>query len=183
MSKNRVEKRRWLLGIFVLTGVILGMASGLGACKPKPTEVTLPFETIEQKEWAGTDKPYESREPTLIIVSRLEEVDNLNGLISDEAMIKLQALDYDEYFALVAFQGWKPSTGYSIQVNRISRLGNTVNIYTQLHEPTPDEAKADEVTSPYHLVQVQKSGSWGQVITFNLIGGETSIVSLFHTIP
>lgn len=162
---------------------MFGIAFGLGACKTKPEETDLPFETFEQKEWAGTDKPYESREPGLIVISRLEEVDSLKGLVNDEAKSKLQALDYSRYFAVLVLQGWKPTTGYKANVKRITRIENTVNIYAQFLEPKPDEEKAPEVTSPYHLVQVQKSGKWGQDITFNLFAGETLVISLSHAIP
>lgn len=183
MLKKHMKNWRSFLSIFILGSVIAGAASVLGACKSKPEEVTLPFDTIEQKEWAGTGQFYESREPGLIVVSRPEEVENLGGIITEEAKAKLQALDYSNYFVLLILQGWKPTTGYKPNIDRITRLENTVNIYAQFQEPKPDEKKADAVTSPYQLVQVQKGGSWGQGVTFNLIVDEASVVSLSHAIP
>lgn len=182
MLKTHIPNQYLLFRILFLTSMIFGMAFGLSTCNTKPEETDLPFETIEQKEWAGTGKSYEAREPGLMVISQSEETDNL-GIITDEAVQKLQVLDYGDYFAFVAFQGWKPNGGYSIQVNRVSRIGNSVNIYAQFHEPRPDEEKTDEITSPYHLMIVQKTGNWGQEVTFNLLDGETVVVSLSHFIP
>lgn len=183
MQNKQKRKNLSFYNIILLVSTAFSVTFGLGACNPKPEEIALPFETFEQKEWAGTDKPYESREPNLIIVSRLEEVDNLNGLITDEAKAKLQAVDYSSYFALLVLQGWKPTTGYKASINRITRIENTVNIYAEFLEPEPDKAVSPAVTSPYQLVKVQKAGSWGQDVTFNLIVGEKSLVSLSHVIP
>jgi hypothetical protein len=183
MPKKFVENQNRLLGIFVLAGVILGMAFGLGTCNTKPEETDLPFETIGQKEWVGTGKPYESREPNLIIISRLEEVDHLNGWITDEAKNKLLAVDYSGYFALLVLRGQEPTTGYKININHIARIENIVNIYAEFLEPEPDKATAQVITSPYHLVKVQKTGSWGQDITFNLFAGERLVISLSRAIP
>lgn len=156
---------------------------GLSSCNPKPEEIALPFETIEQKEWAGTEKPYESREPNLMIVSRLEEVDNLSGLITDEAKTQLQTVDYSNYFALLVLQGWKPNTGYKVTITHIARIENDVNIYAEFIEPEPDTAVSPAVTSPYHLVKVQKVGNWGQKVTFNLVSSNKPVISFTHKVP
>jgi hypothetical protein len=68
-------------------------------------------------------------------------------------------------------------------VNRVTREGNTVNVYTQFSEPGPDEGKADIVTSPYHLIKVQKNGSWGKEILFNLVNDDTVVDSISHYVP
>ena len=173
---------RFALAI-ILASIILGLSFGLGACKLKPTEDTLPFETIGQKEWSGTGKPYELREPNLVIISRPEEVDHLNGWITEDARNKLLAVDYSDYFALLVLQGLKPSTDYKVSINRITRIESIVNIYVEFLEPEPNKSVGAMETSPYHLVKVQKTGSWGQEITFNLFAGETFITSLSHAIP
>ena len=182
MPQKIVENWHRLSSILVLASV-LGMLFGLGACNPAPTEATLPFETIEQKELAGTGKPYELREPGLIIISRIDEVNNLNGLITDEAKAKLQAVDYSGYFALLVLQGWKPTMGYKVSIDHIARIENTVNIYAEFLEPEPDKEISPAETSPYHLVKVQKTGNWDQDITFNLFAGERLMISLSRAIP
>lgn len=165
----------------VLVCVALNVAFGLVACKPQETD--LPFEMIEQKESAGTGKLYENREPRLIVISRPEEASNLNEWIADETNKKLQEVDYDQHFALAVFQGWKPSAGYSVEVKRVTQLGNTVNVYVQFHEPKPDEGKADIETSPYQLVKVQKGETMGREFTLNLLADKAVIFSFSYVIP
>ncbi len=179
MSKKHTQ----LCLSILFAGVVFGTIFGPSACKPQPEETNLSFETIEQKERADTGQFHEAREPKLMVVSRLEEVDSLNGLVTEEAKGKLQMLDYSQYFVLLVLQGWKPTTGYKVDVDRIIRLGNTVNIYAQFQEPKPGVKKASAITSPYHLMRVRKMGGWGQDITFNLLVDETIVSSISHVIP
>ena len=188
MQNNQKRKKFLFYNSIMLVSLAFSLAFGLNACKPKSEpkseEIALPFETIEQDVYAGdTGILYDSHEPGMVIISRLEEIDNLDGMVNKAGLRQLQALDYSQYFSLAAFQGKKGSTGYDIQVNHIGRIGNTVNVYAQLHEPPPDKPVGAMETSPYHLVKVQKTGSWGQDITFNLFSGETLVASLSHTIP
>lgn len=183
MQNNQKGNNLSFYNIIMLVSMAFSVTFGLGACNPKPKEVTLPFETIEQTDWAGTEKPYESREPSMIIVSLPEEVDNLSGFISEESKAKLQALDYSSHFAILVLQGWKPTTGYKVNVVRVSRLKDIVNVYADFVEPKPNEEKGNLVTSPYHLIQIPKTERWGQDITFTLVVSETTVISLSHNIP
>lgn len=167
--------------LFLCTLGILVALAGLSACQPK--EIGLPFETIEQRDASGTGQVYEDKPPDLIVVTTPEEVANLDALVTPEAQARLQSLNYDAYFVIAVFQGRKPTTGYEIQIERITRRGNIVAIHTRFQEPKPDEAKGDEVTSPYHLVRVQKTETWGQLITFNLVVGNVVVASLSHHVP
>jgi len=180
MSNILAKNHGHLLWAIIVTGLV-GTALMITSCKPQ--ERDLPFETIEQKEWAGTGQSYEAREPGLMIISRLQDITSLDKLVTDGAMTKLKELDYDNCFVLVVFQGWKPTTGYRVQIDRTTRTGKMINIYTQFLEPKPEEAKADAITSPYHLVQVQKTGEWGQEISFQVIVNETIVSSLAYFIP
>ena len=151
------------------------------SCQSQETD--LPFETIEQKLKADLGPPYEGREPGLMVIARPEEVANLNDWVTEDAKARLQTLDYDAYFGLIVFQGWKPTFGYGIQVERIASLEDEVTVLVQLKEPRPDEEKADTVTSPYHLVQVQRVGAWARDVTFNMVAEGAIIVSVSHNVP
>jgi len=153
------------------------------ACSVPTKAVDLTFRSVEQSGSVVSVNLYEAKGPELKIIAQLAEVDSLDRLITDDARQKLLALDYNRYFALAAFFGLQPTTGYSIQVNRVSRIGNTVSVYALLDIPGTDEAKANEVTSPYHLVIVQKDGSWGKAISFALIANHMLFFSVSHDIP
>ncbi len=166
---------------FMIFLSVLAISLGLSACQPK--EVDLLFETIERRDASGTGQVYQDRQPGLIVIATPEEAASLGALVTSESQAQLQNLNYNTYFAIAIFQGRKPTTRYSVQIERITRKGNMVTIHALFKEPQPSEAKGDEVTSPYHLVQVQKVGTWGQTITFNLVAGDVIVTSLSHYIP
>jgi hypothetical protein len=168
-----MNKYRYFLWLTIV--VILMM---IAACGPRETE--LPFEMIEQADWGNAGSAYEAKEPALVVVAQPVEADRLDDWITLHAQTYLQNLDYETYFAIVVFQGWKPTSGYNVQIDRIARRGNIINVYVQFREPKPEEAKASEATSPYHLVRVRKVGAWDQDITFNLIVDEVVVTSLSH---
>jgi hypothetical protein len=58
-----------------------------------------------------------------------------------------------------------------------------VNIFVTLHEPKPPEHPGEIVSSPCHVVKVQKIGNWGQEITFNVMTDSQLATSTAHTIP
>jgi hypothetical protein len=166
---------------------LLLTACGRGEIEPTPTptiqalnETPLTFETLEQKDWAGTGQGYEAVEPGLMIISGETDIDKLDELVTNEAKSKLRNLDYENSFALIVFLGERGRGGYDIQIERLARSGKTINIYVQFHEPEPDKGYVDMMTSPYHLVQVQKSGAWDQEFLFQLIVDNT-IVASFQT--
>lgn len=166
---------------YMLFLCVLVTLAGLSACQPK--EINLPFETIEQRDASGTGQIYKDKQPGLIVITTLEKVANLDALVTSEAQARLQSLNYDAYFVIAVFQGWKPTDGYGIQIERITHLGDKVTVFIRLQEPPPDRKKNDIVTSPYHLVQVQKVGTWARDVTFNAILNGTVIASVSHTIP
>lgn len=154
---------------------------GLSACRPK--EIDLPFETIAQGDWGNAGYAYEAHEATLIVITQATEAMELDNWVTLDTQTQLQALDYDAYFAIAVFQGWKATTGYKVQIDRIALLGNVINVHAQFLEPKPEEEKAPEATSPYHLVRVQRAETWDQDITFNLVMDEVVVASLSRHVP
>lgn len=181
MSKLTCIYRPKIYSRYMLLLYVIIVMAGLGACRPK--EIDLPFEAIEQRDASGTGQVYKDEKPGLIVITALEEVANLDALITSEAQARLAGLSYDEYFVIAVFQGRKPTTGYGMRIERITRQGSAVTIYAHFSAPEPDEEKAPEETSPYCLVQVQKYGKWRQSITFNLIVDNAVVASLSQVIP
>lgn len=149
----------------------------------KSQEIDLLFETIEQKLKADLGPPYKGRELAVMIITRPEEIAQLNDWVTEDAKSRLQTLDYDTYFALIVFQGWKPTFGYSIQIERIIRQEEKVLILARLEEPEPDEVVPDTVTSPYHLIQVQKEDTLTQDVVFDVVADGIVVISVSYTIP
>jgi PrcB C-terminal len=167
----------------VLVVLACFVAFGWGAAILISAGAPLPFATVEQRDYSGTGIEYESEAPGMVIISRLEDIESLKGLVSNDSIVQLSNLDYNQYFVLGAFQGRKMSTAYYIKVTYIGSLGDTVNVYANLHEPKPNEAVGATETSPYHLIKVKKGGSWGKDIAFKLFSGDTLVASINHMIP
>jgi hypothetical protein len=146
-----------------------------------PSEVELPFETIEQDiaPWyKGAVPTYESRQPGLTIVTDIRAADQLTGITS-EARARLKALNYDSHFALVIFLGIQSGGHTGIRIERMLRRGDKVFMTTWVGTPVG----TTQVTSPYHLVKVEKKGQWGKNIDFEAVVNKTTIVTTTHYIP
>ncbi len=174
--------------------ILFCLANGLVACTPRLQETATPtvtdeiealsFETIDLQEAPHTGRQqYRSQEPGVVIISQLDDIHIMDGWISIKSVDKLQSTDFDEHFVLAAFYGEKGGTGYNIQVVRVVRIKNTVNIDALFTEPLPDLEIPAVYTSPYHLIKIQKSGAWGEEITFNLYSGEMLVASVIEEIP
>jgi len=146
----------------------------LSACGPR--EIELPFETIEQSNYSLR---YEERKPGLVIIANEDEIDQLTGFVTPRALSQLQELDYDKYFAVVAFLGWHHKVHEGIRIERIIRQNNLLFIHAQVGELTGKDA----ISSPYHIVKVQKVGRWSTIIKFALVVEETTVASQSHYIP
>ncbi len=117
------------------------------------TEVELSFETIENSQ---NGKNYGDKSPGIKIITSSEEVDTLKNLISSEAIESLSKLDYSYYVGIILFHGVRGNGGYQINVNKVMYDGMDMYIYSTFTEPAPDELVTMDVTSPYHIVKIEK---------------------------
>jgi len=73
----------------------------------------------------------------------------LNGIPSQAVD---SSVDFDESMVLVAFQGEKPTGGYSIEITRIDNTKRSVNVYVTEVSPGNDCITTQAVTQPFHIV-------------------------------
>jgi len=148
---KKLKKYRYCLGLTIVV-ILMGMT----ACGPKETELS--FETIEKGDWAGYGdlETVSVLETQVILVTNPQEIAQLKGLVSQEALDQLAELDFGQYFAIAVFRGRQPTSGYDTIIERIARQGDKVVVYTQFWEPSPWYGVASEATSPYHLVRVRR---------------------------
>jgi PrcB C-terminal len=66
---------------------------------------------------------------------------------------------------IAAFQGVKPTGGYSFEVTSIREDGGVVNVYVDMVEPLPGNMVSQAFTSPYDIVKVSRDdlGLTGEV--------------------
>jgi hypothetical protein len=150
-----------LLGPLALA-VLVAVLAGMTACGSRETE--LPFETIEQRDWAGygdleSDSIWKTR---LVLVTSRDGTAQLESMVSPEAMDQLVRLNFERYFAIALFRGRQASSGYDTIIERVARQGDEVVVYAQFWEPSPYYSVLDVATSPYHVIKVRKDDGVGQ---------------------
>jgi len=142
----------------------------------------LPFETIEIAEIPGTGFEYQGLDPNLVIITGKGGIQQLGNTISTTSQSMLETLDFNKYLALVVFQGFKGTTLYGVEVQRITRLRNIVNIYAHFTERDPSIGAGDIVTSPYHIVKIPRQGLKGNIEFILYANGEEAIRQTY-TLP
>lgn len=148
-----------------------------------PDESNLALATIDQYESGGIDSEYNSKTPALVAIIHPEDFTLVDNWMRPEQRKQLQLLDFDKVFVLAVFQGDKPNTGYSVQVERVEYGNGVVSVLTQFNEPDPEMAVGAAETSPYHLVQVLKPTNWSGKITFNLVSKGVVMTSYVTDVP
>ncbi|MBN1136292.1 MAG: hypothetical protein JXM73_06890 [Anaerolineae bacterium] len=146
------------------------------ACRPG--EERLHFETIE-RHYHGAGMLWEAREPGLMILTSWDELGPRDKLFTAQGQASLYDMDWQTSFAVAAFLGWQGSSHEGIWIDRIDRRGTEVSVAAHAGRP----GGLDVVTSPYHLVAVEKEGEWGQEIRFTLYLGGQPVASESHFIP
>lgn len=163
---------------------LLGTLFSTSACELPSRESRMPFETIENRDASGTGQYFEDREPGLMVISSNEDFFKIGQLVTDAAKTRLTTLNLEKYFILLVFQGWKPSGGYVMKIENITRSDQAINVYAQFLEPQEDEGKTDEVSSPYELVQVEKGSlDWNNEFTMNLVVDGEIVFTISQFIP
>jgi hypothetical protein len=171
--RTHLNALKALLPLIVIATLLLGLT----ACKPQ--EIKLSFETIEQVD--ATTKQWEGKEPKLLVIASTQDVEAARPFVTDEALAALQKMDYTTHFAVLAFRGLQTSSHEGFKVEQIGRQGNEVLLYAQPGANGPDAV----MTSPYHLIEVNKEGQWGGNFTFNLYFDQAgaAAASTTHHVP
>ena len=165
---------------------LLGVAWLLSACNtlnpqltPTPLITDIPFETIEREERVS-GRLYEEKDPKIVVVPNAEMLSTLEGTISNEAKEALLVLDYERYFGVVVYRGLQTSLGYEVTVNKVElQQDGSVIIYASFQIPKPDEPVASILSSPLHIIQVEKRGLHGEtkfsLVVDGAVGFSTSV--------
>jgi len=139
---------RWRI---ILIIAMLGLFTG---CAEKSKDIA--FETVEK----GQYKFYEIKNMEFMVIISQEE---FNSFLQKYGIENKDLPDWqsDRYILICAFQGMKPTAGYDIEITKIERSGDTVTVKLRIREPKPDEITAQVITSPVHIVKVERSALSG----------------------
>jgi hypothetical protein len=150
----------WLKGLAILAA--LAALAACGGPQPPP-ETELSFETIEPADRYGNlMEAYEGQEPLVVLITRPQEIDRLEGLIRHETLDQLAEVDFGRYFVVAVLRGYMLTSGHPVIVERVTRQDDRLVIYVQFWETAPYYAVAESVTTPYHLIKVERDGEVSQ---------------------
>lgn len=181
-----VDVLKGVAGVLLLAGlVVIPMTIMLSGCQEEK-EVDLSFETIERSERGEGKELYSIPEPKLVVVAAPGEISALADNVSPDALVHLQNLDFDQYFAIAVFQGWRselPTPQSGVEVQRIGRKESTITLYAQFYEPIEGYERKPIVISPYHLVKVQRGKEVQGEVEFILNVDGTAVSRQTHRLP
>ncbi len=75
----------------------------------------------------------------------------------DDDAPRIDAVRAGSGLRITAYQGGQPSGGYSIQIERITRVGNELRVQARFIEPAPGSFNTMALTSPAHTVTVDET--------------------------
>lgn len=143
----------WRKGLLVLLSLLV-FGLTLARCTVIGTE--LPFEVLFQTEGARAPT-YQGREPKVEILRSAGDAQKLSDELLPEMHEKVMAVDYDNAFVVIVFQGVQPTAGYQAEVRRIVERNGTLVVYARFTEP--GRIPVFEIpTSPRIAVEVEKPG-------------------------
>ncbi len=67
------------------------------------------------------------------------------------------AIDFDNKILIAAFQGQKSTGGYSIEITKIEEIDNKIIVNIAENEPGRNCIVTQAFTSPYHIVELDKT--------------------------
>ncbi len=167
----------------------------LGGCKTKKNE--LPFDTVDQDTGLGWGLS-KDKEPRLVILTNPEEIAVLDEVISQPTEVvfedsgktlpyhewRLQEMDWDACFVVIAFQGWKAAGGYGVTVKSITQRGQRIDVQAEFKERESYKNLTGSVTYPVHVVKVGKGEHLeGREFQFNLVVDGKTVATKSHVIP
>lgn len=146
---KKLKKYRYSLWLTI--AVVL---MGLTACGARETELS--FETIERNDNYSAEEGYGGLEPCVVLVISQDEIERLEGLVSQEALDQLAELDFGQYLVIAVFRSRQATSGYDTVIKRVARQGDKIVVYVQFWEPSPHWEIQSAETSPYHLIRVRQ---------------------------
>ena len=134
-----------MIKYFLIALVLLTPILALSDARAKKE---LSFETLytDVYAWAATEQQF------LVITD-----DSEWASFRSEYEIQAYFEDFNHFFLIAAFQGYKPTGGYGIEITRMVQDENVVTVTVYLKEPKPGEPVTEAFTSPCHIVKVAKS--------------------------
>ena len=110
------------------------------------------FKTIDQSAMSAEEKNYN------VVVKDKESWEKLwNETHSNQIPLPpVPEVDFTTKMVIVAFQGEKPTGGYSIEVKKIMQTNSKIKVSIDENSPGSECIVTQALTNPYHFVELRK---------------------------
>ena len=65
-------------------------------------------------------------------------------------------IDFSKEMVVAVFMGEKPTGGYSIDIKDVLKKKDNIEFLIKVEEPGPDDMAAQVITSPYHIIKLER---------------------------
>ena len=117
-------------------------------------------ESLVWDEVASTESgwaAFESQDtPRLAVITTAEETGAIQASIMPSHIKQIMTTDFSAYTVVIVFQGRKPSTGYSVQIDEVRRDGTQIAVYAKFNNPPKGTPLGQIFTSPYCILRIEK---------------------------
>ena len=105
------------------------------------------------------------QDPKLVTIAKPGEISSLEKIVTFDAETKLHNLDFGKDFAVAVFRGVRGTTGYGVEIKRVIQRRGTITIDAHFieHDWESGLGVSPIVTSPYHLVKMQRERLQGKI--------------------
>lgn len=188
------------IGVRLYAGMLalLLLAVGLSSCEsamqlipPLPTKTPfvltelppgareISFENVLQ----GYVSRYEGSEPRLIVIATPSQAQEMDQTLYPIGPPSLTMTNFDDYFVIIAFYGYRGMGGPQIEIKQIVRREHQVDVYAYLTDVPRGWPRPAQAVSPFHAVRVRKEGDWGGEFAFVLYDNDRPVAETKHYIP
>ena len=146
----------------------------------------VPFETIEQLDGPSSLRHRPDTKPAVFVVARPEEIEAIKPYVSDEAALALGGLNFENEFAVAAFQGLQGADFRgTFHLEYLIHDGPEIRLYAHPDSSDPTIMAPDIMTSPYHIIKIQREVIRSGSYTFTLYWRETNsmVASTTYSFP
>ncbi len=149
------------LSTVVLAACNIAVPVALKATETPPTcpplesgEIEFNYETVRMDDGGGWQK---DQEPQILLFNSAQELDLTK-------FAELESIDFDTYFVVILFRGYRDSTGYDAVIRRVTqRPDGVVTVCAELWSPNTSGDLTVE-TSPMatnysHIIKVERENT------------------------
>ncbi len=136
-------------------------------------EQEIPFVSLTKSFRLGSSLP----DPALLLVFDNPGLENVDTLISEADRSLVETIDFENLALLGAFWGVQPSGGHSITIDHVFVNGDELIMEVLLQENDPEFPKIEALTSPYHLVTIEKSLLSDKIQRYQMISDDEILAS------